>query len=151
MKKILLLLILSCGQLVALDKESTLKFYQHILPDIVLGSPVFLYVEDLEYKSIFTEADKISLVNSMKKSDIILVTSKEMLKEVLYQKDLYFKHTRKPFLFATDYHILKACSDVIGAFYWKKGRAQLLFVKNRLKEHNIELSQEYKKFIIDEL
>ncbi|HFQ62322.1 MAG TPA: hypothetical protein ENK39_08535 [Epsilonproteobacteria bacterium] len=151
MKKILVLFILSYGQLVALDKESTLNFYQHIFTAITSAHPVFVYVEDPEYREVFLQADKILLAKRMKGADVLLLTSKAMLEKVLHQKELHLQEVKKPLLFATDYHILKASKEVIGAFYWKKGRAQLLFVKSRLKAHGIVLSSEYQKFIIDEL
>lgn len=151
MKKILVLFILCYGQLVALDKESTLNFYQHIFAALTSAHPVFVYVEDKEYRGVFMQADKIVLAKRMKGSDVVLLTDKSMLYKVLNQKDLDLENTKKPLLFATDYHILKASKEVIGALYWKKGRSQLLFVRQRLKAHGIVLSKEYQKFIIDEL
>lgn len=151
MKKILVLFILSYGQLVALDKGSTLNFYQHIFTVLTSSNPVFVHVEDKEYRDVFMYADKIVLSKRMKDSDVVLLTNKSMLEKVLSQKDLDLQQTKKPLLFATDYHMLKASKEVIGAFYWKKGRSQLLFVRARLKAHGITLSNEYQKYIIDEL
>ena len=142
----MLLLLLIYGQLFALDKESTLKFYQHIFTAITTANPVLVYVEDPEYREVFMGVDKILLAKHMKESDVVLLTNETMLEKVLNLQEV-----EKPLLFATDYHILAASKDVIGAFYWKKGRAQLLFVESRLKAHDIVLSREYKKFIIDEL
>ena len=151
MKKILVLFILTYGQLIALDKESTLKFYQHIFTAITSAHSVLVYVEDPEYREVFIHADKILLAKRMKDSDVIVLTSKDMLEKVLDQRELVPQKDKKPLLFATDYHILKDSKEVIGAFYWKKGRAQLLFVRSRLKAYGIVLSSEYQKFIIDEL
>ena len=141
-----MILILGYGQLFALDRESTLKFYQHILTAMTSVQTVSVYTEDPEYKEVFTQADNIILSKDMKDSDVVLVTNKSML-----QKLLSLQTSSKPLLFATDYHILQASKEVIGAFYWKKGRAQLLFVRNRLRAQGIVLSYEYQKFIIDEL
>ena len=151
MKKIIILFILSYGQLIALDKESTLDFYQHILGALTSATPIYVYVEDKEYRDVFMHADKILLGKQMKDSDVVLLTNKAMLEKVLSQKKSDMGKVKKPIFFATDYHILKASEEVIGAFYWKKGRAQLLFVKKRLDAHGIILSKEYQKYIIDEL
>ena len=146
-----MLFILSYGQLVALDTESTLNFYQHIFDALVSTKPTLVYAEDQEYRDAFIEADRIALTKHIKGSDIVLLTSKAMLRRALSQIDLFLQEDKKPLLFATDYHILKASKEVIGAFYWKKGRSQLLFVKKRLKAHGIVLSKEYQQYIIDEL
>ena len=138
-------------QLVALDKESTLKFYKHIFTAITTSKPVLVYVEDPEYIRVFAGEESVLLTKDVKSADVVSITSEEMLEKVLKQKILGFSELKKPLFFATDYHILEDSKEVIGAFYWKKGRSQLLFVKKRLKEHGIVLSNEYKKFIIEAL
>lgn len=147
----MILFILIYGQLIALDKESTLKFYQHIFSAITSTHPVFVYVEDAEYKEVFREADEIFLAKHMQEADVVLLTNKTMLGKVLHQKNLHLQKAKNPLLFATDYHILKESNAVIGAFYWKKGRAQLLFIRSRLMAHGIVLGKEYEKYIIDAL
>jgi len=87
----------------------------------------------------------------MDDADIMLLTNTSMLNDVLNHLKYVSPGDKQPILFATDYHILKASKDVIGAFYWKKGRSQLLFVRKRLKAHGIILSNEYQQYIIDEL
>ena len=151
MKKILLLLVLFCGQLIALDKKSTLDFYQHIFVALTSASPIKVYVEDKEYRDVFRYANKIVIVKKMQDSDVILLTNKTMLEKVLSQRNTNLTKAKRPLLFATDYHLLKASKEVIGAFYWKKGRSQLLFVKMRLDAHGITLSKEYQRYIVDEL
>lgn len=42
-------------------------------------------------------------------------------------------------------------NEIVGAFYWRKGRSQLLFIGKRLKNHDITLSSSYRKFIIEKL
>ena len=58
---------------------------------------------------------------------------------------------KKPIIFVTNYHFLKISDEIVGAFYWRKGRSQLLFIKKRLQQHDITLPKEYQSFMIDEL
>ena len=151
MKKIILIVLLFYGQLFALERESTLKFYQHLFGSISGVHPIMVYVEDPEYKDVFGYAKNMLLTNTVKSADVILVTDARMLERVLKQKASVSHTDKKMILFATSYRLLKASKEVVGAFYWKKGRTQLLFVKDRLKAHGIVLSDEYKRFIVDEL
>ncbi len=151
MKKILVLFIFLYGHLFALDKESTLNLYQHVFSALSSAHPVFVYVEDPEYKAVFADADTMVLAKRMEEADVILITNRRMFDKVLHQKDLHLYQDKKTLLFATDYHILKDSKEVVGALYWKKGRSQLLFVKNRLKALGIVLSGEYHKYIIEAL
>ena len=151
MKKIILIVLLFYGQLFALERESTLKFYQHLFSSISGVHPIMVYVEDPEYKDVFGYAKNMLLANTVKSADVILVTDARMLERVLKQKESVSHTDKKMILFATNYRLLKASKEVVGAFYWKKGRTQLLFVKDRLKVHGIVLSDEYKRFIVDEL
>lgn len=54
-------------------------------------------------------------------------------------------------LFGTDYDMLEQDARVIGAFYWQKGRPNLIFLRERLREHNLTLSSDFEKYIEDAL
>ncbi|GIT99465.1 hypothetical protein [Sulfurovum sp. TSL1] len=149
MKKILLLLILGYGQLFALDSESTLKMYHGIFTALSSKIPITVYIKDKEYRDVFIHSKKIVLSNTVQGSDIALVTDERTLKDILYTKNRNF--AKKPIIFVTNYHFLKMSEKIVGAFYWRKGRSQLLFIKNRLRQYNITLPKEYQNFMIDEL
>jgi hypothetical protein len=148
LKKILILFVFCYGQLVALEKESTLKIYHHIFAAMTSPKSILVHVQDKEYIDVFKYSKKIRLTKGVDGSDIVLITSKTMLRDVLNDSD--FSHDR-PILFATDYHFLKKSKDLVGAFYWKKGRTQLIFIRSRLRKHNIVLPDEFEKYTIEEL
>lgn len=151
MRKILILLIILYGQLHALESESTLKIYHGIFTALSSKTPINVYTNDKEYRDVFIHSKKIVLSNTLKESDIALVTDERTLKDILYVKNTNRNFDKKLIIFVTNYHFLKISEEVVGAFYWRKGRSQLLFIKNRLKQHNITLSKEYQSFMIDEL
>ena len=150
MKKILFLFFLLCGHLHALEKESTLKMYHNIFFALSSKIIVSVYVSDKEYKDVFMYSKKIFLVNEPNEADIVLITDKKTLLDLM-SRDIYTTSTKTPILFVTDYRLLKEDARIVGAFYWKKGRSQLLFIRSRLKKYGLLLPYEHQKFIIDEL
>ena len=151
MKKILILLILLYGHLYALERESTLKIYHQIFPSLVHKSSIRVYTNDKEYKEIFGHSKRLVLTDDPATSDIVLITNRSALFKTMREEQWMNEHEDKPIIFVTDYRLLKYSFDIVGAFYWKKGRSQLLFIKNRLDTHNITLPVEYQNFMVDEL
>ena len=151
MKKVLLLLILVYGQLFALERGSTLKMYHGIFSALSSKVTIFVYTNDKEYRDVFSYSKRIFLTNELEEADIALITDKRSLKSILYRLKVNTNVSKKPILFVTDYHFLKESDDIVGAFYWRKGRSQLLFIKKRLKQYDITLPKEYQGFLIDAL
>ena len=146
-----MILILLYAPLYALERESTLKMYHGIFEALSSKTPINVYTNDKEYRDVFLHSKKIVLSNTLEASDIALVTDERTLKNILYTKNSNRNFDKKPIIFVTNYHFLKISKEIVGAFYWRKGRSQLLFIKNRLKQHNITLPKEYQNFMINEL
>lgn len=144
-----MLLILSYGHLFALDQESTLKIYHHVFAALIRKSTIHVFTNDEEYKRVFALSKRMTLEEDIQNADIALITNNAALRAALMQK----KSIRKKniILFATDYHLLKRSEDIVGAFYWRKGRSQLLFIQKRLDKKGIGLPAEFKQFTVDEL
>jgi len=151
LRKLLVLLILLHGHLYALERESTLKIYHNIFHALSSKVKVSVYTSDKEYKEVFRHSKEITLSDNPEKTDIILITHESALNEILYTMSEEIHSTNQPIIFVTNYHFLKISDRIVGAFYWRKGRSQLLFIKNRLEQHEITLPEEYQKFMIDEL
>lgn len=151
MRKIFILLILLYGHLYALERESTLNMYHQIFSGLVSKPTIHVYTDDREYRKVFVTSKRMLLSDEPEKSDIILITNRSTLFQIMREREWADKKNEKPILFVTDYRLLKFSFDIVGAFYRKKGRSQLLFIKNRLDAYNIILPNEYKNFIIDEL
>jgi hypothetical protein len=151
LKKLLLIIILLSGHLYALERESTLKMYHGIFAALSSKTPIHVYTTDKEYRDVFLHSKQIVLADTLEASDIALVTEERTLKNILYVKSTNRELDTKPVIFVTNYHLLKISNEIVGAFYWRKGRSQLLFIKNRLKSYNITLPKAYQSFMVDEL
>lgn len=150
MKKIIILLIFYYNGLYALERESTLKMYHAIFAALSAKTMNSVYVTDKEYRKVFTTSKRIVLAKKPEESDIILITNSSTLQDILERNSIN-ENVKKPILFVTDYRFLKDAEDAVGAFYWRKGRSQLLFIKKRLEEQKIQLPKAYQNFMIDEL
>ena len=111
---------------------------------------VSVYTDDQEYKKVFATSKRIFLSKKPEEADIILITNRSTLRHML-KRNKVNQNAEKPILFVTDYRFLKDSEDIVGAFYWRKGRSQLLFVKKRLEKQAIRLPKAYQNFMVDEL
>ena len=78
----------------------------------------------------------IELVNECKDADLVLISTFENLPEACKGKILFgtrYSHLRNP--------------NVIGAFFWQKGRPNILFYQYRLDQHDIKLDENFQKYI----
>jgi hypothetical protein len=129
-----------------MDRESTLKLYHELFSYMSEAKVVAVYVEDKEYKDVFVTSASMRVVSTVEEADIVMISSEKVLNIVMTHK--LNDHT---VLLSTQYRYLKRFNHIIGAFYWKKSRFQLLFLKNRLDAQNIKLPTEYKKYIVEKL
>jgi len=70
-------------------------------------------------------------------SDIVFLSKEE---------DIDCEGTTK-YIFSTSYKMYKSSKDVIGAFFWQKGRPNIIIKLSMLKKLDIELSQEFQKYV----
>jgi len=94
---------------------------------------IFIYKKPLPYE---IDTKVLNLVSNCDDADIILVKSTIDLS----------KSCSKKFIFGTRYSSLEYI-DVIGAFFWQKGRPNILFYKSRLNEKHILLDDSFSKYI----
>ena len=102
-----------------ITKKTSPKIYLHLGNDSIQQNPGNL--------NIVTECSNADLV--------ILSTTKKIPQEC-----------SNKILFGTRYSHLKN-PNVIGSFFWQKGRPNILFYEKRLKRHNIKLSPSFDKYI----
>lgn len=55
----------------------------------------------------------------------------------------------KKLFFTNNYRRLLTSSKYYGAFFWNKSRPNIVFIKQRLQAHKVDLSSEYNKYIED--
>ena len=100
------------------------------------NAAVYLYY-DIE--SVSRYPDKLQVVKDCSIADVVLLSS---IKDIP-------KECESEILFGTRYSHLKN-KNVIGAFFWQKGRPNILFYRDRLAKHHIKLDKSFDKYIENE-
>ncbi len=79
---------------------------------------------------------KFNIVNNCKEADVVILPSTKRLQ----------RECRKKILLGTNTNTLKS-RRVIGAFFWQKGRPNIIFYKKRLQKKHIKLDKSFNKYI----
>lgn len=95
------------------------------------NKPLIYYSTDVNFMNKLT----VLKANSSKKADVILFPKNKKVKKTII---------------VNNYNDLKNNKKSIGAIYIKKGRTQIMFVKERLKAKGFTLSSKYSNYIIKE-
>ena len=136
MKNILFILFLITTVYASDDKKAS-GIFNLIVKEITKkeNANVYLYKT---ISSIEKYPGNLKIVTKCEDADVIILsTTKEIPK----------KCTKK-ILFGSRYSHLKN-PNVIGSFFWQKGRPNILFYNKRLKEHKIKLDSSFDRYIED--
>lgn len=89
-----------------------------------------------DVKSLGTYPGGLKIVDNCSKAEVVILST---VKEIP-------KSCKGKILFGTRYAHL-ANLNVTGAFFWQKGRPNILFYQKRLDKHNIKLDSSFNKYI----
>lgn len=92
------------------------------------------------HKEVIKHSENMQLANSEKEAEFYLI-----------EKKLPKTIKKNVLIFTTNIDLFYDNDQVIGAFYWQKGRPNLIFLRERLKKYNIKLSSEFENYIEDSL
>ncbi len=131
MRYIILTLII-IGNTFASNEDYELKLYERVIGSIFTSTAMPIYSDD-NLKKTLQKSNKFVIVTNC--DNAILIIGKEFKK----------KCTQLPW-FATSFKIFKNEKNVIGAFYWRKGRPQLKLKSSELKKFNLPLPKSLQKY-----
>jgi hypothetical protein len=83
-------------------------------------------------------------------STYLRITKCENADFMIIGKDAEEINCNKPAI-VFDEDLIKKVKNAVGILYWKKGRPQLIFIKNRLDKYKIQLPNEYRGYLVDEV
>ena len=122
---------------VSKDQLVEIKILRKLAKDITGKTfPNVSIYSSKNYFEIFKKYSNLNIVKNFNKADIIIVLN--------IPKKL---PNNKP-IFAVGYLTFKNCKPCIGGLYWKKGRPQLILIKERLQYFKINIPKEYRFYII---
>lgn len=131
--KNLLLILLTSLTLFADDISIEKKIYETFFAALSPLEKPHIYT-DTPIASLALESDKFELTDSCKDADIAIMTRSDMPYDC-----------RKKIVFGTRYRHLNK-KYVIGAFFWQKGRPNIVFQRTKLRQKNITLPPELEEF-----
>jgi len=133
--KIILLVFLLISTVYSSDKELATKIYLSIAQEFSgKESPVFYLYKDIKY---LDKNANIKITKDCKSADIVVINTLKSLSP----------ECSKKVIFTTKYRLYSENENIIGAFFWQKGRPTVIFNRELLKQHNIVLSKSFQKYI----
>lgn len=139
MKKILSVIIFSTVLLFAGSGDSKLKI--EILKKVVTGiqynETMKIWSDDPKIMAAFHSAKQFNVAGRCEEADIIILKDKENLPEVCLRANV----------FVLNYKLLNDIPKSFGAFFWKKGRPNIVLIEPRVKKCDIALSEELLAYV----
>ena len=112
-----------------------LKLYEKILPLIFKKKSLDIYV-DSDTKDILKQTNVFRIVQDCSEASLLIGRK---------FSDIGYDCMQKP-LFATSYKSFIKQKNVIGAFYWRKSRPQIVFKNKNILKYHLYLPDSLKRF-----
>lgn len=101
---------------------------------------IAVWGETANQKNMIKQSEKIKEAVDSSDADLIIIS-----------KNIPQSLPSNTVIITTEYTLLKKDDRIVGAFFWQKGRPNLLFLRPRLQKYNVKLGHEFDKYIEDEL
>ena len=124
----------------AFDNITAGKIFDKIFQAMIDKPQVKIYSSNDIYKKVVITASSLTLTESCKDADIILVDS---MKEIP-------KECEEKMFFTTSNRVFKNFDNAVGAFYWDRGHIRIKFLQSRLDNYNLKLPDTFNKYIEEE-
>ncbi len=135
MKSFILLII--AISLFASNISTKDKIIMMIMDNIYTSEQKVIYFDDKKMAEVFSK--KYEIASSCENSNFIILSKKTELPNKCKEKNI----------FVLRYDLLYDIPQGFGAFFFKKGRANIILLKNKLKKHGIETSKELEPYLED--
>jgi len=140
--RILFILFIFCGSLLnASEKEYAAKIIKNIV-EVIDTPKTLVWVDQEGSELIGSEGLKqLHIVKTCKEAKVLIL---------LNGKGIPRSCVDKPIL-VLDYELLTKYSNAVSAFFWQKGRPNIVFIKKRLEKYSISLPSTYDKYVEDKI
>lgn len=136
MKKILFTFILCTVHLFSAEITTATKIMEKISSALIHKNKILVFSEDSKNTNIVKFSTKLQNSLFCEEADIVLTNV-----------NMTSLCNEKVLLFTTNYLSFINSPDAIGAFFYQKGRPNIIFREENLKKHNITLPKEFDKYI----
>lgn len=142
MKKSIILLTLASA-LIASETSDKLKakILEKILTEISINKEKKIWSDDTTVLNAFRKNTNLNVTDNCMKSTIIILKDKKSLNSMCCSKHI----------FVLRYDLLSKVPQSFGSFFWKKGRPNIVLIKQRLKKQNIKASDKLNPYLEDKV
>ena len=112
-----------------------LKLYEKVLPIVFQSKPLLVYADN-ESKKIIQTSRIFKVTQNCNEAIFLMGKGFDNLNNNCKEKPM----------FATSYRSFKSYKNSFGAFYWRKGRPQIKFNSDVIKEYKLYLPNSLKKY-----
>lgn len=143
MKKLLLVLLLLKTVLSAAyqDEEMAVKVLEKVFANLEIGETIKIYSNDKGIESEFAKRKQFAIAPRCENASLLVLTD-----EVELDKSCKSKAT-----FVMSYELLRKNKQSFGAFFWKKGRPNIILLKPRMQSQNISSSSALEGFVEEKI
>ena len=120
-----------------------MNILENICSGIKDNNGMRIWSDDEDILKFFQNISSFKTSKDFKNANFIIVKN---VKNIKNKTDINNKH-----VFVLDYYLLDKIPQSFGAFFWKKGRPNIVFIKPRLKQQSLELSSELKPYIEEQV
>lgn len=125
----------------ASEEETATKIIQNLI-EVIDKQNAKVWINSYDMKLIGAEGlKKFNLVKSCKEAKVLILST-----VVVVPKECQ----NKPIL-VLDYDLLTRYNNAVSAFFWKKGRPNIVFISDRVKKFSISLPPSYSKYVEDQI
>ena len=140
LKKLVILILLFCisySDILAKLKSQIILSIAHLATD---KNIVNIYVDDPTFLDIFENKKDIKRAKDCFKADIIITKDSKNIQKECKKKEMN--------IISTAYKDYKQNRDIdFGAFFWQKGRPNMLINSKIIKERNMNIPKSYYRYL----
>ncbi len=137
---LLILFITSSLYAEAFKSNTETQIIERIATSLFPKQKIVAWGETADHKNIIKQSAKIEETQNPSDANVIIVS-----------KNIPTNFSKNSVIITTEYSLLIKDERIIGAFFWQKGRPNLLFLRPRMEKSNVNLGHEFDKYIEDEL
>lgn len=143
MKTIILTLFLTIS-LFASDSKDAIRaqIIEKIISNISINEVITVWSDNKELIAAFKKSNHIITTDNCDKANIIVVED---------AKNIRNKDCKSKPVFVLNYSLLKDVPESFGAFFWKKGRPNIVLIKPRTLSHGIIVAKELEAYVEEKI
>ena len=141
MIKIIAILLILGLTLNASEKEYATKIIKNIV-EVIDKSNTSVWIDSDDSGVLeLLELKQLNVVKTCNNAKVLILSS---------EKSIPKSCIAKPIL-VLDYNLLEKHSNAVSAFFWQKGRPNIVFLKKRLQHFSISLPPTYEKYVEEQI